>query len=140
MKTKLSKRILAVLTAFFMCFSMGLTCSAEGINPMSINSTISGYQQKLIAPASSSIEIECTGSGIGGMGVTVETSSDMTVILSMSLYEYSTGRIVLDHVQIMTNDHVEFHDLLHYGGGTFSIQFHNVPDGVAFNCQTWIYG
>lgn len=138
MKTKLSKRILAALTAFFMCFSMALTCSAEEINPMSINSTISGYNQKTISTAHSSIEIECTGSGIGGMGVTVETSSDQTVILSMSLFE--GNRRVLDHVQITTNQHIEFHDLIHYGVGTYSIQFHNVPVGVTFLCKTWIYG
>lgn len=141
--TKLSKRFIALFIAITMCFSLGFTGSAEEISPMGLTSSISGYEQATVSDTNPYILVYCTGSGYGGMGITIKNTCSANYRIGVSVYEGASGRRILDDVKAYTNGEVKYtDDLQHYGDFSlpFLVKFNDIPEGVSFNCQVWIYG
>lgn len=111
--------------------------SGEGsITPMS---SVSGYGQRTVVAGDNGIIVNCNGQGLGGMGITIETSS-------------SNGNFKVDYVggpyigsgsdisgEIGSNDHIERHNLWQSGLQEYLISF-GVPSGVSMLVTVWIYG
>lgn len=158
MKTKkMSKRFLALVFALIMCFSLTATAFAaetenmetqinaseevanddSGIMP---HSSVSGYARKTLTKSNNIIDISCTSSGWGGMGITVKTSSASNTQVSFFGAPFGDNSIAEQiSGNMSTNAEKQFHNLSHNGLSDYYLVF-TIPDGVSIDVQVWIYG
>lgn len=144
--TKLVKRFMAVLVST-MCLAFGTNVSAESVTPTSDTpsavigrSTISGYEQFTFSKEHPSNVIYCNAEGWGGMGITIKNHCSANYRIGVSVFEGGSGRVLVDNATAYTNGEVQFHDLVHYSSNPYIIQFHDIPEGVSFVSDIWIYG
>ena len=158
------RRILSALLTLTLCFSLSssvFAASAKGnetaaqknligeytfevsgdgtVMPLS---SVSGYNQKTVTAAegNNGISIDCNGQGVGGMGITIETSC------SNGNYqmEYAGSSVIgsASNIsgRIWTNDHIELKSNLWQNNlGQYFVAF-GVPSGVSVFVKVWIYG
>lgn len=87
----------------------------------------------------SRFEVGVTAQGIGGMGITVKTSSSWSGYMTL-LVIGRDGSIPLNDVKIPSNGETHFNDLLHYSTTGYAFQFTGIPEGRSVFVQIWIYG
>lgn len=150
---KLAQRFIPFLMVLAMSFNLGInTFAAEVPNdaiPLSQQSSevmprssISGYAQKTITSSDAYIEVPTTSSGVGGMGITIKTSSSSSGTMNFNgspLYNIVTSTI--SGSIALNNGQYEAHNLVHDDSvGTYYIWFSNIPAGASVKVQVWIYG
>ena len=148
------KKLLSVFMAMLMLFSLNATAFAADVpntnnvsiistnqkNSIAPASTIGGYARGTISNDSPNLLVHTSGSGIGGMGITVKnTCTAGNYRIGMYLIE-GTDRLVLDNVTAYTNREFYFNDLLTYNAPYYVFTFVDIPEGVSFDCKIWIYG
>ena len=105
-----------------------------------VRSSVSGYNQKSIVSGSRTLAINCTGSGAGGMGITIETScSAGNYTLS---YQGAASQGIATSISgtMSTNGHVEKHNLYQEDLGQYIMTF-SLPSGVSsYFVKVWICG
>ncbi len=157
MKT-LRKRILAIFMATIMCVATGVTASAaepgdmeatrydlevssEGIvsctdengnsvSNISPRSTISGYTNGTVNRNNPMLVLyPDVATGIGGMGVTIKTSSSWKGNFNVTIgAHYVSGmNTVLQNASISSNAENYFEDLMHRAPGYLVFTFGNIP-------------
>ncbi len=150
---KLAQRFIPFFMALAMCFNLGINTFAVEVPNEAIPlpqqssevmplSSISGYAQKTITSSNAYIEVPTTSSGVGGMGITIETSSSSSGSMDFNgaplnniLTSTISGKIALN------KGHYEAHNLIHDDSvGTYYIFFSNIPAGASVKVQVWIYG
>ena len=112
------------------------TSDSEG----QLRSSISGYNQADLTNTSNGLLVWVNASGIGGMGITVETSCSTwngTVTLHIAP---NSGSAVVNGDYISVNDHVEYHNLLHASPAYYYVGLGGIPSGHTVHIQVWIYG
>lgn len=112
--------------------------SADG--DFSILSTISGYEQKTISSSDSAILVWTDGSGIGGMGVTVETSSSWSGYMSTNMLDTFNGKVPFQNYAIYSNGTTYFNNLTTYNPAYYIFTFAGIPSGQTVFVKIWIYG
>lgn len=112
------------------------SASSKGIMPYS---SISGYEQQTINSSDHGVIVFTSGSGIGGMGVTIKASSswngDMTV--HMAGYDGSTPFM---NAKVTANGTTYFNNLITTNPAFYLFNFLDIPSGVSVFVQIWVYG
>lgn len=156
------KRILSTLLVLTLCLSLSssvfaadtttnkaaeeknligeYTFEVSGDGTVTPKSSVSGYNQKTVTAGNNGILIDCNGQGIGGMGITIETSSSS----SNSYIDYAGAPTIgsASNVsgKIWMNDHIELKsNLWHNNLGEYFLAF-GVPSGQSMFVKVWIYG
>ncbi len=163
MKRKI-KQICSLMLAMVLCFSFVTSVSAtennsaDSSNRRLLNaesytfevtadgmelitrSSVSGYNQKAIVAGDQALVINCTGSGAGGMGMTIETScssGNYTLTYRGAAYEGIASSV---SGTMSTNGHIEKHNLYQEDLGQYVMTF-PLPSGVSsYFVKVWIYG
>lgn len=160
------KRIFSALLGLILCFSLSISAFAaeptaheastdkkvigqytfevSGDGTVTPRSSLSGYAQKTVTAGNNGILIDCDGQGIGGMGITIDTScsngnyrmyyqgaSNIGSASNISGYIYSNDHVVLNNST--------GYNLWHSNLGQYFIAF-DIPSGVSMLVQVWIYG
>lgn len=160
------KRIFAFLFATIMMLSVALPASAAEISDditnkqaqlvtfevtsddvlsidsnggISLYSSINGYQQRTLTSPNASLTVPLTGSGTGGMGITVKTSSSWNGYMSMMIAD-SYNTIFAQNYAIYSNTEVQFHNLTHHNPARMYFIFEGIPSGKSVLVQAWVYG
>lgn len=126
----------ALASEYSVCQTAEFTSDSGVIRPYS---SMDGYARGTISSSSPHLLVWATASGIGGMGVTVKCSCSANYRIGMYLVE-ENSRLLLDNVNVYTNQEQYFNDLLHTSGAYYVFTFVDIPAGVSFDCQIWIYG
>lgn len=159
--SKKVKRFLSIALALTLCLSLSNSVFAKDINnsesmqdkevigeytfevsgdgsitPMS---SVSGYGQKTVSAVDSGIIVDCNSQGIGGMGITIETSCSAGNFTMNYLGSPYIGAGSDISGEIGSNDHIERHNLWQSGLQEYLISF-KVPSGVSMLVKVWIYG
>ena len=152
------KRICSLLVALVLCFSFMTSASAAEVEKTSTEnadvytfevskdsttlisrSSVSGYNQKYVTSNDGGLIIECNGSGIGGMGITIETScSQGTFDIDFTGGPF-IGNASTINGTITSNDHLEIKNLMQNNIDEYLIAF-RVPAGKSVFVKVWIYG
>lgn len=139
-----SKMIPSVATAYTMeCTSEGVVSVTDNngvCSPFSITSTISGYTQQTITGSPAGVVVYPTvASGAGGMGVTIECSSDWNGAMAMDLTD-SNGNVNVRDVRVKSNGQSKLSDMYHNSPEYVILTFKGIPSGVSVFVKVWIYG
>lgn len=102
-------------------------------------SSISGYGYSYLTSSDHAFIIYPEGSGIGGMGVTIKTSSSWNGYMSCHMFD-NEGNVQFMDQAIYSNGEKYFNDLLTVNPGYYIFNFLGIPNGVAVNVWIWIYG
>lgn len=102
-------------------------------------SSISRYGYGYLTSSSHGVTIYPEGSGIGGMGVTIRTSSSWNGYMACHMFD-SEGNVQFEYQAISSNGERYFNDLLTVNPSFYCFNFLGIPDGVAVNVWIWIYG
>lgn len=117
--------------------------SSDGTLSLLGTGTVSGYGNATLTRNNAALIVKCTASGIGGMGITVDTQCSTTANVTLIggvAYTSSVLTSTLD-AKITTNGHYEFHNLHQSGDfGYYLIGLDGIPDGVEVKIDVWIYG
>ena len=105
-------------------------------------SSISGYNQATLTSSAKGMLVECSASGIGGMGITVETSCSQTYNVNLVGSAGSSSLATSElNKTISTNDHKEYHNLHHSGDFRYYlIGLDGIRSGDQVFVKVWIYG
>lgn len=112
--------------------------SDEGIMPYS---SISGYYNGTVGPSNPAVAVAVTSEGIGGTGITVQTScSAGTYQLTLNAVAYGgvVNTSLIDNSYISTNGTYYYHDMKHYSPNVVYFNFGNLQHDM--KVTIWIYG
>lgn len=101
-------------------------------------SSISGYGAENVTN-DNWLMVPVQSEGVGGMGITVKTSSSWNGYMSMLIVD-AFDTVYVENYAIYSNDEKEFHDLTNYYPVRFYFIFDGIPDGESVYVQAWIYG
>lgn len=109
----------------------------DGIMPYS---SVGGYNQKAITADDRTLVIECSGSGMGGMGITIETTCSQGAFS----IDYAGASYIGDASTITgtmkTQDHLELHNLWQSNLQEYYL-FFTIPSHISsYFVKVWIYG
>lgn len=111
--------------------------SEDGISP---RSSVGGFNQVTITSSSNAILIECNGSGWGGMGITIKTSSSYGPE-GVSFHGASViGSASSIDGNMSTIDEKVFNNLWQMDLQEYCIAFDMAHGTNSFFVQVWIYG
>lgn len=167
----LMKRTFAIFMAVVMCLFTGVTSFAAETQPtekakcynlevsstgvifctdengnevpyISPRSSISGYGNDSISTENPAIVIYPDASGIGGMGITVKTSSSWNGYMKLIAGAQYMGSIstIINNYAVYSNGETYFNNIMHSFPGYIVFVFDGIPSGVIVNTQIWIYG
>lgn len=112
-------------------------CS-NGIN--TLYSSVGGYNQKSITSSDRYLSIDCSGSGSGGMGITIETSCSYGTYSIDYAGSSAIGSASSISGTMTTNSHIEKHNLYQTQLGQYILAF-TIPSNVpSYFVKVWIYG
>lgn len=123
-----------------------VSCTDENGNEVSTispRSSISGYGSDTLSSSNPAIVIYPDASGIGGMGITIKTSSSWNgymKLIAVAQYSSSSYATLIDDYAISSNTEVYFNDLLHRSPGYIMFAFDGIPSGKTVSAQIWVYG
>lgn len=164
-KKNIIKRFCAVVLSLALCFSLSGTAFAaepaefamneeteqqeascyvlsdDGIMPLS---SIGGYAHAVLTKNNSAVLVRLDASGIGGMGITVDTScasGNYYVQCTGNPYP-ATGVTNASSISrtISTNGHYYWENLWHSSPAYYIINLGSIPEGVSVTVDVWIYG
>lgn len=162
---KLTRRLFSCLLALALCLSMSVSAFAteietvdntvapvvykdnmdassgddSGIMPLS---SLSGYAYQRIYKGNHIMFIDCDGSGIGGMGITIKTDcSTVNPIKVVGHVADGCGfASEIKSTPMTTKQELKLNNLSHMGLSRYIIAF-DIPDGTPeFDAYVWIYG
>ncbi len=107
--------------------------------PASVYSTISGYEQKTLTGDPAGVIVYVSASGIGGMGVTIETSSSWNGYMSLDILG-SDGSTPASGISVYSNTTKYLNNLMHYSPAYFLFSFRGIPSGQSVFAKIWVYG
>lgn len=121
-----------------------LTVTSEGITSTQSNenvprSTISGYAYGYINKKDHSVTVDVEGSGIGGMGVTIRTSSSWNGEMRCAMFD-NEGNFPFMNKKILSNGETYFNDLLTVNPAYYVFSFLDIPEGESVHVWIWVYG
>ncbi len=103
-------------------------------------SSISGYGQKTITSGGSGIVIYPTGSGWGGMGVTIKCSSaTFSGDFQVTMFD-PNGNLIINNSTISSSGNNYFNNLYTTNPSFYGFSFSGIPSGGSVYVQIWIYG
>lgn len=122
-----------------------VSCTDENGNEVptiSPRSSISGYGSGSLSSSNPAIIIYPQASGIGGMGVTINTSSSWSGYMKLTAVAHyaSSNATLINNYAVSSNTEVYFNDLLHRSPGYIMFAFDGIPSGKTVNTQIWVYG
>ena len=123
-----------------------VSCTDENGNILPViepRSSISGYGNEYLTSSITAIVIYPEASGIGGMGITINTSSNWNGYMSLiaeAQYGTSSHNRIIDNYAIPSNGEIYFNDILHFGPTLLVFAFDGIPQGQTVYTQIWVYG
>ncbi len=164
---KFSKRFIALLMAIVTTFCITITASAAEIEPntskepkahhieyevtsegvdsvtydgiVQPRSSISGYENATFEGGGGQIlVIPVVSSGVGGMGITVKTSSSWNGYVSMRITDGDIDYV--NNYAMPSNGERQFHNLTHYSPMNIGVLIYGIPAGKSMRIDVWVYG
>ena len=102
-------------------------------------STISGYKNGSLTSSSAILKVPVTASGVGGMGITVKTSSSWNGYTSMAINS-SDNTVYVENYALWSNDEVKFENFGHSSPSYIAVSLYGIPSGKSVYVEVWIYG
>ncbi len=119
--------------------SEGVVSTESTDGDFSIQSWISGYEQKTISQGDPGVLVWVDGSGWGGMGVTIESSSSW----SGNMYVHMLGEdgsVPFSNKAVYSNGISYFNNLDTHNPAYYVFNFTGIPAGQTVFVKIWIYG
>ena len=112
------------------------TVTYDGIQTCS---SISGYENATFEGGGGQIlVIPVVSSGVGGMGITVKTSSSWNGYVSMRITDGDIDYV--NNYAMPSNGERQFHNLTHYSPMNIGVLIYGIPAGKSMRIDVWVYG
>lgn len=113
------------------------TVTYDGIQTCS---SISGYENATFTGGGGHmIVVPVVSSGVGGMGITVKTSSSWSGYVSMQI-KSDDDVVYVNNYAMPSNGERKFNNLKHYSPMNVGVLIKGIPAGKTMRIDVWIYG